>query len=188
MSLINYTNGEHKLDSYYSAYDREFISFKDKPIKLLEIGVQGGGSLIMWRKYFAKADITGADINPWCKKFETTDITVKIGDQLDKDFISGSYDIVIDDGGHTMEQQIGTFEILFPAINKGGLYVIEDLHTSFWKTFEGKEKATDFVKNLTDGLHEYANTDSRLLGEKLKNKFNIHSIHFYPSIVFIWKN
>jgi hypothetical protein len=68
---------------------------------------------------------------------------VVIGDQEDREFLArlrdrlGTVDLVIDDDGHTMGQQIATLEELWPAVRDGGLYVVEDLHTSYWEEFGG---------------------------------------------------
>ena len=80
------------------------------------------------------ADLTrkSFDINPACKALEEDQIEIVIGDQEDRAFLAelreriGPADIVIDDGGHTMAQQIATFEEMFPAVRNGGVYLVED--------------------------------------------------------------
>jgi hypothetical protein len=111
-----------------------------KPI-VLEIGVRGGGSLEMWNHYFGgECSIVGIDIDPRCKVFEKEfdNVRILIGDQADRKFmhsvmeeIGGKVDIVLDDGGHWMHQQIVSFECVFPFVNEGGVYLIEDNQTSF---------------------------------------------------------
>jgi cephalosporin hydroxylase len=120
----------HKWQHYFDIYDNHFSRFRDSAINLLEFGVSHGGSLQMWKHYFGKnSKIYGVDINPQCKNSEEDQITIFIGDQSDKHFVSSLakkfplIDIVIDDGGHTMKQQINTFEILFPYVTPHGLYV-----------------------------------------------------------------
>lgn len=116
----------YKLSNYFAEYDLNFQEYRDKPIKLLEIGVQKGGSLYMWREYFPNADIVGVDVSEKCKQFEGEGIKVYIGDQEDTNFLleieqkEGTFDIIIDDGGHTMKQQITTFKTLFPLLAEGG--------------------------------------------------------------------
>lgn len=120
----------------------------------------------MWRKYFGEhANIIAVDINPETKKFEEPNTKIYIGSQEDKDFLNQlkklvpKVDILLDDGGHTMKQQITTFESLFDHIKENGLYVCEDLHTSYWDYFGGGyKKKTSFIehsKNFIDYLHAW---------------------------------
>lgn len=179
-----------KFEHYSPIYDSHFERIQNQPLSLLEIGVADGGSLFTWQEYFPKAAITGIDNNPVCKQYEEGNIKVFIGDQADAAFLqsvnekTGPFDIVIDDGGHMMNQQITSFKTLFPLLKDGGYYVIEDWHTSYWpKYFDGGEKTIDFLKGLIDGLNFWAM-------EKTKPEFfseNILSIHFYNAIVFIEK-
>jgi len=175
-----------KLENYFSEYDFHFRDFQDKKVKLLEIGVQGGGSLAMWKKYFPNALIVGIDIDISCKSFERDGIKVYIGDQEDKQFLldvsekEGPFDIIIDDGGHTMKQQISTFNTLFPKLNYGGVYVIEDLHTSYWGEFGGKIKRKNamigVLKDMIDDMHYWAINHPRAkLSSRIKKKLNFYS-------------
>src|SRR5690606_20965417 len=128
-------------------YDFWFKKYQNKPIVLLEIGVYQGGSLNMWRDYFGdEAQIFAIDINPLCKQFETDKTKIFIGSQEDKEFLKyvksqiPRFDILIDDGGHTMNQQIVSFEELYGHIKEDGIYMCEDLHTSYWKEYGGGYK------------------------------------------------
>ena len=134
--------GWQKIESYFEVYDRYFAPLRGRPVKLLEIGVDRGGSIAGWKKYFGEAelDYTGLDINSDCSRFARAGVKIVIGDQMDRALLAelaraGPYDIVIDDGGHVTGQQIVSFEQLFPALRDGGLYVIEDTHTSFWPSY-----------------------------------------------------
>jgi hypothetical protein len=174
-----------KIDHFYSLYEQKFAPYKERSIKLLEIGVQDGSSIAHWRREYPKWDVWGVDVDEHCRGNQ-----IIIGDQADPDFVEslGGFDIVIDDGGHTMNQQQTSFNILFPKLSKGGLYVMEDLHTSYWPDFaDAEQTTTDYLKNLTDSLHIIANED-RLKGGRIpRNTFEIASVHFYPSIAFIYK-
>jgi len=183
----------HKWMHYFDIYHNHFAPYRNKKIVLLEFGVSHGGSLQMWRNYFGKkARIIGVDINPECKKFATKDIEIYIGSQEDKDFLQdlmekiGKVDIVIDDGGHTMIQQRYTFDVVYPFVNDGGVYLAEDLHTSYWSEFGGGLRAQnsfiEMTKELIDQLHAWHSRDN----ESLKvNDFTktTPGIHFYDSIV-----
>lgn len=131
-----------KVESYFEVYDRYFAPLHGKPVKMLEIGVDRGGSIAAWKKYFGESelDYIGLDINPACSRFERKGVKIVIGDQMDRSLLAeiaraGPYDIVIDDGGHLTGQQIVSFEQLFGAVRDGGYYIVEDTHTSFWPTF-----------------------------------------------------
>lgn len=136
-----------KPEWYTRAYHRFFSAWRDRPLRLLEIGVYRGGSLRMWREYFPKATIFAIDIDAgalqWNDKIRDCSVTlVDQGDaQALREFVAksgGRYDLVIEDGGHHMHQQITTFNELFPHVVPGGAYVLEDYGTSYWTNFGGK--------------------------------------------------
>ncbi len=136
------------------------------------------------------------DINPECKKFEEKNTTVYIGSQEDKTFLSElkskvpAVDILIDDGGHTMKQQITTFEVLFDHVKDGGLYICEDTHTSYWEDYYGgyKKKSTfiEYAKNFIDDLHgwHYETGGKPHINNITKN---VKGVHFYDSMVILEK-
>lgn len=182
---------------YFEIYDRHFSKYRGTAVKVVEIGVYHGGSLQMWKKYFGRrATITGVDIDERVRELTEARIEIVIGDQADRTFLSelalkvGTIDIVIDDGGHTMEQQIVSFEELWPSLSDGGVYLAEDLHTSYWDEFGGgfKREGTfiEYVKNLIDQQHAWHARE----GEGLEiDDFtrSIRGIHVYDSIVVIDK-
>ncbi|MBS1762748.1 MAG: class I SAM-dependent methyltransferase [Bacteroidetes bacterium] len=187
----------HKWEHYFEIYDRHFAAYKGKELVVLEIGVSQGGSIDMWQKYFGeKLKYFGIDINPACKQFERKNVEIFIGSQEDPAFLKKikesipGIDILIDDGGHTMRQQIVTFEMLFSKIKFGGIYLCEDNHTSYWLNFGGgmKRKGTyiEYVKNLIDVMHLwYAGKNTYIQNQELKDQ--IFAIHIYDSIVVIEK-
>lgn len=189
--LIDYRSGEHKEDGYYRCYDNHFGPLQDKEINLLEIGVQSGGSLIMWTKYFKNGKVTGLEIDEHAKDLDVNGATVVIGDQSDVETLKQftGMDIIIDDGGHKMSQQRISFETLFPMLNSGGIYVIEDLHTSYWQEFLDEEQtAIDSVKALIDEVNYEARASVRSLNKpETRQVYHISEIHIYPSICFIYK-
>src|SRR6476661_3102904 len=156
----------HKWMHYFDIYDRHFAPYRGKKITVVEFGVSHGGSLQMWKHYFGrKARIIGVDIDPQCAAFTERQVEVVIGDQENRVFLRelrdhvGPIDVVIEDGGHTMAQQINTFEMLWPAVRNGGVYLVEDLHTSYWKRYGGGyQRAGTFIeyaKNLVDQMHAW---------------------------------
>ncbi len=187
----------HKWDHYFEIYERYFSKYKGQKINLLEIGVSQGGSLQLWKKYFGdQVTIYAIDINAECKQFEENNVHIFIGSQSDKAFLTEitdqmpDLDIIIDDGGHTMIQQKTSFEILYSKVKEGGVYIVEDTHTSYWYEFHGGlKKSTSFIeyaKNLIDSLYDHHLHDqSKIIIND--NTRHINSIHFYDSMVIFEK-
>lgn len=186
----------NKWHHYFEIYERHFEKYKGKDVALMEIGVYHGGSLQMWKNYFGKnSRIYGIDINPECKKFEDDNVKIFIGSQEDRSFLRDvlkqipELDIIIDDGGHTMRQQIVSFEVLYDRIKEDGIYLCEDTHTSYWKKYGGGYKRRgsfiEYSKQLIDFLYSLY----PLKGSPPVNNFSktTHSMHFYPGILVIEK-
>lgn len=119
-----------KWEQYLAIYDRELARYRDssRPVALLEIGVQNGGSLEVWSKFLPPGSaVVGMDIDPRCGDLTFTgDITVLVGDAADPDTLSRllgdrAFDIIIDDGSHVSRDIIATFEACFPRLLPGGL-------------------------------------------------------------------
>lgn len=181
-----------KSAGFNAAYDRE-IDFE--PTAILEIGVQSGGSLYMWRERFPSARVVGIDIDPDCGRADGA--TVIIGDGHDPAFLQsvwdahGPFDLVIDDGSHQVADQIRTFEAVIPLMAHGGLYACEDTHTSYWREFarRGEPTFVERAKAAVDELHAYArNSDRHHLKPPgnfpLETPPKFRSMAVYPGIVF----
>src|ERR1017187_1581521 len=182
---------------YFDIYERYFANYRNTDVTFLEIGIYNGCSLQMWKHYFGpKAKIFGVDINPECKKLEEDQIEIHIGDQSDKGFLNRLIkqiprpDIVLDDGGHFMDQQINTFEVLYPFVAPDGIYMCEDMHTSYWKNHGGGFKArgtfVEYSKYFIDYLHarQSANLQNSKLLDFAQSAFGLH---YYDSILVIEK-
>jgi hypothetical protein len=147
--------------AYTDTYARFFGPLRNSPITLLEIGVDRGGSARLWESFFQHAAIHAIDISPHCKKYEEGRIKIHIGSQTDETFLAsvakttGPLDIVIDDGGHTMEQHRVSLGCLWPHVKAGGFYAIEDLHTSYLPSFGGGGSGSTMKRlmDAVDGLH-----------------------------------
>ncbi len=129
--------------NYTELYERLFSPWKDEPIKIFEIGIAGGGSLEMWQAYFPHARIFAVDILPK-SAFDNGRVKTLVADQANRDQLQAAIDaaggnihILIDDGGHTMEQQQVSLGFLFKHVRPGGYYVIEDVHTSLPALWQG---------------------------------------------------
>ncbi|MGO8740680.1 hypothetical protein [Rhodoblastus sp.] len=121
---------------YLRHYAREFLPIRDAAINIIEIGVAGGASLKTWPRYFPNATAIGIDIEPSCARFSGGPIKVRIGSQDDEKFLTQIVKefpptIIVDDGSHQSQHMITSFEILFPSLLSGGIYIIEDLAFHF---------------------------------------------------------
>lgn len=157
----------HKPLRYFPVYEKHFARYRHKKVRILEIGVENGGSLLMWKNYFgAGAEVVGIDVNPKCKEFETEKIKVYIGDQSNikflTDFIRDEdyFDIIIDDGGHHSHQQITSFKFLYYSVlSPTGIYLVEDCGTSYWTEYGGgfknPESFIEYSKGLVDEINEH---------------------------------
>ena len=190
----------HKWIHYLEIYDRHFSKFVGKRPRILEIGVYGGGSLEMWNNYFnGECEIYGVDIDIQTKqhvaKLNAQNIQVDIGDQQNREFWKEyikdkqKFDIIIDDGGHTMQQQIVTFEEIYDHVNEGGVYLCEDLHTSYWSDYGGGYKKSDtfieYSKNFIDMLNVHHIRDDHNNDAFRKFRDVTKSIHYYDSVIVL---
>lgn len=129
----------HKWSQYFDVYQHHFARYRGKEVHFLEIGVQSGGSIELWRNYFGPGlRYYGVEVNPYAKPlFEGPNTKIFTGSQDDREFWRKALaevpqlDIVLDDGGHTMKQQITTFEELYDRVKEGGTYMVEDTGTSY---------------------------------------------------------
>jgi len=198
-----------KFEHYFDLYERHFSKFVGKQPKILEIGVQFGGSAEMWRKYFGEGTmIHGVDIAPQCA--ETDYLRLFIGDQGSHDFwktsFSGKddfYDIVIDDGSHDNPHQIVTLWDCFNMVRDGGVYWCEDTHTSYYHNvrvrdggYQNPRSFTEFTKHLIDVIN-HRHTEFAIgvgpfegprIPEALVSQFQkIRGVHFYDSVIVLEK-
>lgn len=177
-----------KHNTYFPVYDRIFGRFAGSECTFVEVGVLNGGSLFMWREFFGpRARIIGIDLNPEAVRWQKEGFEIHIGSQSDPafwaDFFSrvGPVDILLDDGGHTYEQQIVTVESALEQIKDGGLLVVEDTHTSYMKEFAGPSAYSfiSYAKNRADRIN---NRFSGLRGSEETDR-SLFSVSFYESIV-----
>ena len=155
-----------KWEQYIGVYDAELRALlaRGQPVRMLEIGVQNGGSLELWAEALpAGSEVIGIDIDPGCATLALpANARVLIGDATDEAFLRSAlgdqtFDLVIDDGSHRSADIVRSFRLLFPRLRPGGRYFIEDLHASYWNEFGGgfrkPESAIEFLKSLIDSLH-----------------------------------
>jgi hypothetical protein len=182
--------GVQKWLHYFEIYHRHLAKFVGRDPVVVEIGVFSGGSLPMWRQYFGPGcRVHGVDIDPECKAFEDDNVTIHIGDQADRALWNRfreavpRVDILIDDGGHSPEQQSVTLEEMLPHLRPGGVYICEDVHGS------GNGFA-EFACALVHALNAGHITAGTGVDTSPRTPFQkaIHSVHFYPFLVLIEKH
>ncbi len=202
-----------KWSSYLEVYNRLFTLFRPLPVRLLEIGVQNGGSLEVWAKYFPNAElIVGCDIDLECAHLRYADprIAVVIADATTPEgrdailSVSQEFDIIIDDGSHRSSDIIRSFALLYPALREHGIYVVEDLHCGYWREFEGglydPYSSVSFFKALCDVVNfQHWGTDRsckaymrHLLGKhgismEEPTLRSVRSVFFWNSVVAVTK-
>lgn len=178
----NIRTGKDYAMNYIPIYDSIFMEYQTKPVKILEIGIERGNSLVLWNKYFSNAEIIGMDNFHDSKvyKFETLDFNsdnIKIfeGDQgniddlkLLIDTYGSNYDIIIDDGSHNLQDHQTSLGFLFQHLNTGGVYIIEDLETQFSKNFnkynrDKNNKPYEYMYNSIDFLSNLYTSSSMFM-------------------------
>jgi predicted O-methyltransferase YrrM len=212
------TDESSKVHNYCNKYEKWLPFNRIDEITILEIGVQTGSSLLLWKEFYPNSTVVGIDIDQRCKLHEDPEkkIFVGIGSQIDLDFLSaicekwGTFDMILDDGSHINSQVIASFNKLFHSVKPGGVYIVEDCCTSYWEDdgfgggFRKPESMVEFFKNLVDDvnfngeLHEdpdlfvYARKEEPLMKKvrekEMKIRTDIESINFMNSIIIVTKN
>ena len=182
--------GLWKFDHYFEIYDRHFRRFREKDVHVLEIGVYSGGSLDMWRSYFGpKAKIYGVDLEPACRMYEGNNVKIFIGNQHDRDFWKSfreqvpNLDVVIDDASHQTEDQIVSFEELFPHLCSGGVYLCEDVTWAYNRFASYAHGITHKLNDFRRVKQSFDDPERRIVAECTPFQSAVSSVHFYPYVV-----
>lgn len=202
------TDKSSLVHSYTQHYEKYLESLRENPLKLLEIGVQSGASLRMWKQYLPNAQIYGYDFYN-CTPYEEERIRVFQGAQHDllalerMDKEAGKFDVIIDDGSHKNADILTCFYYLFPRMTPGGLYVIEDFNVCYWGETHnvGAPTAIERMKKLVDDVNAGGKTgigdpkkdqkdatfQEQGMGKTTWWEKNVAFVHFYRGLVFIGK-
>jgi hypothetical protein len=130
--------------NYDQIYPQYLERYRYKKFKFLEIGMDTGNGTLLWREYFPCATLVGLEYSTANLQTRGAEVIQTVqGDQgnetfLETDFLEqtdgGNFDVIVDDGGHHYEQQIASYRVLFDkALNPGGIYLLEDIETSYWR-------------------------------------------------------
>jgi cephalosporin hydroxylase len=191
----NTGEGVDKWHHYLPLYERYFAAWRNRPLRFLEMGVYRGGSLRMWRRYFGpEATIFGIDIDPACARFDGQDGQVRIGSQTDPGFLNavidemGGVDVILDDGSHRMNDIRVSLGALFPRLSSGGIYMIEDLHTAYWKEYGGGRQAPanffNTLRSMIDDMHVWYHQAGTV---HAATAAGVTGIHVHDSVVVLDK-
>ncbi|MEJ6502434.1 MAG: tetratricopeptide repeat protein [Rhodobacterales bacterium] len=180
---ISYGTDKFGYHDYTPNYYKLFKHLRQKPVRLLEIGVggyqdadRGGESLEVWRDFFPKGKIIGIDIQT--KEMDLGErVQILKGSQVDPEFLEqlvaehGPFDIIIDDGSHQNLHVVTSFELLYPTLAPGGIYVAEDVQTSFFPRFGGSIEMTqpNSVGFFSRKFQDFDGDDSILAMERFHN-------------------
>ena len=213
------TNVSDKWESYFGHYDRNLSRFqnREKAVRLLEIGVQNGGSLEAWKAFLGEDSVViGTDVDSACSLVESPfSVQCFTGNATDATWAKqlceakGPFDIIIDDGSHINSDIEKTFALFFSSILPGGVYICEDLHTAYWDKYGGcqpskRENVIEMFKEIADlvNLEHWQNAANSSLSGQIPRLFKakefasslsvevlmtIESIEFCNSMVFIRK-
>jgi hypothetical protein len=177
----------HKWPHYFPVYESVFGPLRNRPIRVLEIGVFRGGSLEMWRRYLhPDSMIVGIDINPDCSEFDdpARRTYVRIGEQQNIGFLEkvveefGRFDVVIDDGSHRSGHIMDSFRYLFMnGLLDEGAYIVEDIHANYWTEWrDNRLSFVDFTKWIIDAMHAH------YLTVNSERYFRVNDSHRLPNI------
>jgi len=119
--------------SYLGTYERLFGPRRTDPIRLLEIGICTGGSLLAWAEYFTspETEIVGLDVTFDLLKFDLSQNPKVTAHLMDARVQApeGQFDFIIDDGSHYLNDQVRSFLLLKKSLKPGGTYIIEDVYS-----------------------------------------------------------
>ena len=201
LSQVALRHGTDKADNCVH-YETYLAGLRDQPITLLEIGIgggpdpsSGGASLRTWRDYFPHARIAGLDIHDKSPHAQDR-VQVFQGDQSNAASLRavaerlGELDVVIDDGSHFSAHITLTFETLFPALKKGGLYFVEDVGTSYWPVSGGSRNLDEpwttmnYFKRAADGL-QWPHSDGAVTPTPITAQLGF--VHFWRNFIVLQK-
>ena|SRR5688572_23210715 len=126
------------IHSYLPVYESILAPYRETAKNVLEVGLFNGASLMLWEKYFTSAKIHGidcdeqphggmADLRPLMDNYNISIGNAESIDDIKKFYGGIKFDVIVEDAGHDVTQQLKIFEVLHPYLAKGGVYVIEDI-------------------------------------------------------------
>jgi SAM-dependent methyltransferase len=185
--------GTHGYTLVYPTYMEEF---RDKPIRLLEIGINKGGSLALWNEYFShpKKKLFAIEVQEKFIQYAPPNVTAFLGSQGDVEFLKKvgkkikPLDFIIDDGSHQWGHQRISFENLWQFLRPGGIYIVEDIHTSYKDNPKAIARYGDEDISFVDYVHKNILKRCISPGKAKEVPFDINFVHFYKGLLIAKKN
>lgn len=199
MKMLHHIGQQHGTDKadfhqYLDRYEPFLEPWQAKQGNLLEMGVDGGASIKMWRDYFLQMKIYGVDHNPGSVKFDLGPrVHLLLGEVTAREFWEQQFpppvmfDIIIDDAGHHSSAIISTFTLAWPRLNRGGIYIIEDLHCSYDRAYnrtQYSDTSMEWLKDMLDAMNCHG---LRLCGNPADGPSPYSFMHFSKSFCIIGK-
>jgi hypothetical protein len=186
--------------AYCQVYDAWLSPWRDRSFKMLEIGAHLGASARMWRRYFTHATIVSIDID--ISKAVAPGTTLLKIDQTDQNAlrhlsaVHGPFDLIVDDGSHQNAHVKASFDVLFPLLSPGGIYIVEDLHAMYSTAYGGSRNAAPFIEHVKGLLDEITWRGSSWSGNPSQARDQapgylaraLEKIEVRKSIVAFWKS
>lgn len=127
---LKYQGNYNIAHTYSVVYDRLFYQYKEKEVDFLEIGLNYGGNIEICLEYFSNINHYGIDIND-SVKIDKSKFTFYHGSfdkpEIVNEVCKRKYDIILEDGSHSLEHQIKSIQIYLPQLKDGGIMIIEDI-------------------------------------------------------------
>lgn len=168
------------LHRYTEVYECFFYPLKSSARKICEIGILEGASLQMFAEYFTGAVIYGIDIKD-ASHLNSDRIRTFVADQSDRNQLSAfaaafgsEFDLILDDGGHSMPQQQISFACLFKNVRPGGYYIIEDVHTSLLKDYEVEPGEGNSTLTMISRFVRSGEIESKYMTEEEKRYLDLN--------------
>lgn len=181
----------HNYSPYYSIF---FNPLRDQKLNILEVGIYHGDSLRLWEEFFPNAMIYGADIED-CRQHETDRIKTFIMDQSSPTSLITvltklpQLDIIICDGSHQSADDILTFETLWPHLNSGGYFVIEDTLCGWFDQWAKNVSIIERVQLMIGEVDMNGKVDQNYLcSNKRSEREKYHLTIFEREIEFVFKS
>lgn len=202
LAIAHVTDKSSQYHWYTAIYPHYLERYRHLPIRLLELGVYKGASLRMWADYFTHPNrsIIGIDIDTDYLEGDLPERTwaVKSDQATPLQFVIdyGPFDFIIDDASHVCERTIASFKAWWPHLKPGGLYVVEDIQTSYVPEYGGSTNPNSmhttmgFLKRLADEVQvvspwQVGSFDRRQSYNM--SGYDIDFVHFYPDLCVIQK-
>lgn len=209
------TDKSSKIHNYTEQYAHYLNSVRDQPLRVLELGWgghedpdKGGASAQMWRDYFPNGTVVCIDVEEKTITDAHKGLHFRKGSQADPDFIAqvaeefGPFDLIVDDASHLSSLTIKSWELLYPHLKSGGIYVVEDTHMAYHDFYYGKREANanpdsngtsgrtamNYFKRMADEVnYKGRGWDWDLFPKKFWMGYELEWVHFYFNILFVKK-